>query len=149
MQNLYVMVGIPGSGKSTYAKEMVAKDSNVIHISADEIREQVTAETGTRDEKKTFNKVRQLITQNLKEGHDVICDATNVTLDKRASYLDEACCGDAKKIALWVKRDVKTCIEQNDKREGAAKVPNVAIYSLNKRFVEPTLDEGFDEIRIV
>ena len=36
MQTLYLLMGIQGAGKTTYAKKMI--DNNTVHISRDEIR---------------------------------------------------------------------------------------------------------------
>ena len=142
MPTFYMLIGFPGSGKSTYAKKLAEK--GVIVVSSDELREDKMTQI---NDKKVFQKMRNIIKENLLLGKDVVADATNVTASKRASFLNELYKIPCKKIAIWVKRDVNVCIEQNSNREN--KVPNVAIYTSAKRFIEPSLDEGFDEIMIV
>ena len=38
---------------------------------------------------------------------------------------------------------------RNRQREGKGRVPDVAIFTTRKKLVPPTLDEGFDEVRVV
>lgn len=147
MNKLYVMVGIPGSGKSTYANELVKKGC-VVH-SSDAIRlEKTDDKFSYTNDKKVFSEMRCRIVSDLKAGKDVVCDATNVTLSKRASLLNALIENkiDCEKIAIVVNKDVKLCIAQNAQREESKRVPNIAIYTLNSKFIYPTLEEGFTEI---
>lgn len=149
MPKFYIMVGFPGSGKSTYA-EKLSKETGAEIISSDSIREE---KYGTRkitnNDKKVFKEMRRRIFKSLSEGKDVICDATNITVEKRASFLAKDCSADAEKIAIIVNKPVNVCIEQNKNRDESQRVPNVAIYTSAKRFVYPILEEGFDEIKEV
>lgn len=143
MNKLYILVGLPGCGKSTYSRKMI-KEGFVVH-SSDAIRIELGASTNDR---KVFSELRKRMVNNLNSGKNVICDATNVTLSKRTSFLDELKRKkiNCEKVAVVFNKDVKTCIAQNKMRDVSAQVPNVAIYTLNSKFVRPTKEEGFDSI---
>ena len=36
------------------------------------------------------------------------------------------------------------CLRHNERREGKARVPDVAIYATAKKLVAPSIEEGFD-----
>lgn len=139
---IFVMVGIPGSGKSTYSKKL--EDTGAVHISLDEIRNKQMEETGTVNEKYIFSEGLNQLRKALNDGKDVICDSTNVYPSKRAVYLKEAKKYKAKCVAVFINTDKKTCLERNNLRKGNAKVPAVAIHTLAKKLVPPTVEEGFD-----
>lgn len=141
---VYVMVGIPGSGKSTYAKKLEA--NGAVWVSLDVIRDNQVAKSGTRNEKKVFSEGLRQMKKALEDGKDVICDSTNVYPEKREKYLKEAKKYNAKCVAFFINTDKKTCLERNSLREGNAKVPAIAIHSLAKKLVPPTIEEGFDEV---
>ena len=148
MAKLYIMVGLPGSGKSTYAKKL-SKEINAEIISSDDIRiELFGIDKKVPNSKKVFKEMRKRIYSYLSQDINVICDATNVSIEKRASFLARDCSELANsKIAIVVNRDIDTCKKQNVQREESQRVPVVAIYTLAKNFVFPTLNEGFDEIK--
>ncbi len=141
---IYVMVGIPGSGKSTYAMKL--QNEGAVRVSLDDIRNKLFEETGSKTESKVFSEGLKQMKKALDEGKDIVCDSTNVTPEKRKSYFKVAKQYDAKIVAVFVNTDKKECLERNSKREGNAKVPAVAIHTSAKRLTPPTLDEGFDEI---
>ena len=144
---LYILIGLPGSGKSTYAKKL-EEEGAVVH-SSDEIRLDLFGSYKTTNDRQVFKELRKRIVVSLKEGKDVVCDATNVTQSKRSSFLNEIHDIDCEKIAIIVNRDVKTCLAQNKLRPKEKQVPAVAIYTSAKSFVYPTFEEGFDIIKEV
>lgn len=88
--NLHVMMGIPGSGKSTVA-ERIKQMHNAVHISPDRIREILTGDASNQDKNaQVFNIAHTSTEGNLKQGHHVIFDATNVRADQRKPLLDIA-----------------------------------------------------------
>ena len=141
MSTLYVMIGLQGSGKSTYARDL-SKRTGAIIISSDELRikENLCG-------KIVFRRMRELEKEYLKKGYDVILDATNVTIKRRLSYLANEFSENAYKVAIVVNRPIEICLEQNKRRTGKANIPESAIYLTANRFVYPTLSEGFNEIR--
>ena len=48
-----------------------------------------------------------------------------------------------------VECSVRVAIVRNAKREGKGRVPNVAIFTTQKKLQPPALDEGFDEVHVV
>ena len=146
---LYIMVGIQGSGKSSYAKELAKLENCEIH-STDAVRVELYGDQlNSPNDKLVFRTVRERIKADLELGKNVICDACNVTKSKRASFLNEIHKVKCKKVAVVVSCDVKTCIERNDARPDNCRVPKVSIYTAAKRYEEPSIDEGFDEITYI
>lgn len=139
------MVGIPGSGKSFYTKKLVKElGINTVVLSVDEVK---FSQNISSD--KAFKLVREDMKSNLLAGKNVIVDATNVTMDKRTYFLDYVKDIDCEKEAVYLKANAKTAIKQNNLRKGIYKVPDVAIYSAAKRMEEPTMDEGFSNIKVI
>ena len=71
MANFYFLVGISGSGKSTWASKK-AEESNALIVCPDDIRERHRVRSD-----KAFIIAREQIGKGLKSGKDVIFDATN------------------------------------------------------------------------
>ena len=44
---------------------------------------------------------------------------------------------------------IKPCMERNAKREGKARVPDVAIVATSRKLEYPSYNEGFDELYFV
>lgn len=147
MATMYILVGLQGAGKSTYA-EKLNKQTGAIIVSSDAIREKKSGSRQiTKNDSKIFTEMRRTIKKLLEEGKDVIVDATNVTIKKRASYINYISkLEDIKKVAIVFNKNANTCVCQNFQRDKDKQVPKYAIYNLEKYFVYPTLEEGFDEI---
>lgn len=125
------MVGIPGSGKSTWAKAEIAKDpNNWCRINNDDIRAMMNDSVWSKDYESLITETRNLIMREaLKRGKSLIID--NLNLNKR--HFD-----DAVKIAKSVNGDYQVsekaffieldeAIARDAKREGKAKVGEAVI----------------------
>ena len=146
MATLFVMCGLPASGKSTFIKEKI-KNSNIVVVSRDEIRFSFVKKR--RDYFAFENQVKKIfwerITFALKEGKDVIADQTSLTIGARKALLKHIS-GYDDAVLIWIDTDFHTCFERNKAREGLARVPNETLKSMNASFETPTLDEGFSKI---
>ena len=148
---LFMLIGLPGSGKSTFARNRVKfyDDCNKTRleiVSSDDIREELY---GTRscqeDPARVFEIAHERIINSLEQGWDVIFDATNITRKNRASLL--------KKIPAYTEKfaqicwaPISTCIERDLKREFSVKAD--VIWKMAYKFQMPFYDEGFDHICI-
>ena len=123
-----MLVGIPGSGKSTYAKQVIAKDpSNWVRINNDDLRAMMNGSVWSADYEKIITDARNyLIRDAMKRGKNIIID--NLNLNRR--HFEDVC-----KIAKSVNADVQVyekafyieleeALERNAQRTGAARVPD-------------------------
>jgi predicted kinase len=145
MADLYVMCGIPGSGKSTYLKH-VGLDAVV--VSRDEIRFSIVKpeEDYFSHEDEVLDIFWNKINENLIAGKDVYVDQTSLTPGARKKLLKHVT-GYDYVSCIWIDTDLKTCLERNETRKGTRSyVPRGVIRRMYEQFVEPSLDEGFDYI---
>ena len=143
---LYITVGLPGSGKSTYAKEFI-KGKEIEYLSSDSLR----AVYGKSEEDQTvtplvFGHIKRKVDEFLKDGKNVMVDATNVNRKERSDYIKTAKKYGAKVVAIVFKMDRQGLIERNKKRgeQGSRVVPDWVIDKMLNKFEEPSYDEGID-----
>jgi predicted kinase len=81
MKKLIIMKGLPGSGKSTYAKQLVKENPNTYkRINRDELRMMFDDGYTSKGNEKFIRQVRDmLIIKALEEGKHVIIDDTNLS----------------------------------------------------------------------
>lgn len=144
---LILLVGIPGSGKTTYAKEYIEKEPNTIHLSSDAIRKELYGDETIQDNPgAVFALMHQRAVEALNEGHDVVYDATNVTRKGRSTIIN-ICPKFVRIEAHIIWAPIEVCIERDTSRERT--VGKEVIDKMLKRFQAPYYDEGIDEIKII
>ncbi|MDA8234660.1 MAG: ATP-binding protein [Clostridia bacterium] len=137
---LTIMCGLPGSGKSTYARELPGR-----YVSTDEIREFVTGDArNIYHDDLVFTMAREMVKQFLKGGEDVVYDATNLTRADRKKAAKWA--GDRPVRVVWVDCPLELALERNRERE--RQVPEEVIRRMAKRFQIPNEEEGYEIINI-
>ena len=148
MNTLYITVGLPGSGKSTYAKEFI-KGKEIEYLSSDSLR----AVYGKSEEDQTvtplvFGHIKRKVDEFLKDGKNVLVDATSVNRRERSDYINNAKKYGAKVVAIVFKMDRQGLIDRNKKRgeQGGRVVPDFVIDKMLAKFEEPSYGEGIDEI---
>jgi predicted kinase len=148
MSTIYIAVGLPGSGKSTYAKNFI-KDKDIEYLSSDELR--AVFGKGEDDQTVTplvFGHIKRKVDEFLKDGKNVLVDATSVNRKERADYITTAKKYGAKVVAIVFKMDRQGLIDRNKKRgeQGGRVVPDWVIDKMLAKFEEPSTSEGIDEI---
>ena len=143
---LYITVGLPGSGKSTYAKEFI-KGKEIEYLSSDSLR----AVFGKSEEDQTvtplvFGHIKRKVDEFLKDGKNVLVDATSVNRKERSDYINTAKKYGAKVVAIVFKMDRQGLIDRNKKRgeQGGRVVPDWVIDKMLAKFEEPSYSEGID-----
>ena len=146
MSTLYITVGLPGSGKSTYVKNFI-KDKEIEYLSSDSLR----AVYGKSEEDQTvtplvFGHIKRKVDEFLKDGKNVLVDATSVNRKERSDYINTAKKYGARVVAIVFKMDRLGLIERNKKRgeQGGREVPTFVIDKMLAKFEEPSYDEGID-----
>ncbi len=148
MNTLYITVGLPGSGKSTYVKNFI-KDKDIEYLSSDSLR----AVYGKSEEDQTvtplvFGHIKRKVDEFLKDGKNVLVDATSVNRKERSDYINTAKKYGAKGVAIVFKMDRQGLIDRNKKRgeQGGRVVPDFVIDKMLNKFEEPSYSEGIDVI---
>jgi len=132
-REVIVLVGYPGSGKSSVARYLVEKSKSA-RIDGDVL--------------KTAAKMVKAAIES--EPFSPIFDATNGTKARRAPYITYAQAHGLSIRAIWVDVPIDAAManaafrENNDKT--ATHIPKIAFYTFRKRFEEPTLEEGFASV---
>jgi predicted kinase len=145
---LYIAVGLPGSGKSTYAKNFI-KGKDIEYLSSDELRAVYGKdETDQSVTPIVFGHIKRKVDEFLKDGKNVLVDATSVNRRERSDYINSAKKYGAKVVALVFKMDRNGLIARNKKRgeEGGRVVPTHIIDRMLSKYEDPSFDEGIDVI---
>ncbi len=140
-----VMVGLPGSGKSTIAKEIADKNPNTIILSSDTYRETLCGDVTDQSKNElVFNTLYRDLMFYLMQGKNCIFDATNVTMKDRKRVLEVVKNLAVNKIAYFVDTPHDECWERDKNRERT--VGFGVIHKFLCRFQFPQKFEGFDQI---
>lgn len=84
--SLNILIGLPGSGKTTYAKSMFA---DAVYLSSDDIRVELWGTESQKDNNKVFQIMHKRCKEALKERKDVVFDATNLSKKRRMGLFKE------------------------------------------------------------
>ena len=157
MAELILMIGLPGSGKSTYVKNKYDYSrifyKNTTILSSDEIRKQLYGdENDQTHNEEVFQYIKDTSVKKLEKGQRVIIDATNLTRKARQSITDYV----DQKLSFYEYGFIKfivvatpyyQCLENNRKR--SRQVPENVIKRMYKQFEFPTYTEIVHNIEIV
>ena len=135
-KELIINVGYPGSGKSFYT------DSNIVNNGYIYVNQ---------DTLKTQPKCLKMVVKACSEGSSVVVDNTNPSVEVRKKYIDIA-----KKYGYRIRClyfDTSQNISMHNAyyrtmvtKGGRKAIPTIAYRVYNKKFVKPTVEEGFDEV---
>ncbi len=147
---LIIMVGIPGSGKSTYAKEtLLQANPTWKYVSRDEVRyEYVSDKNHYFDhEKEVYKEFCNRIDMHLINGDTVIADATHLNRRSRDKLIHSLTVKPDEIIAVVCKTPFEICMERNSAREGIIRVPDSHMYRMKNSFQVPNLvSENIDKL---
>ena len=138
---LIVMVGLPGSGKSSVARRLANANKDIVIVSSDAIREEFYGDVNDQSHN---DEVFRIVNKRLKEGliaeKKVILDATNISKKKRKALLRDLKYPKSMAIVMAVPEYIcKKRDEERDRHVG----PDV-INRMIKNWCPPHYSEGFD-----
>jgi predicted kinase len=131
------MVGLQGSGKSTWVARNLAGTHAV-----------VSKDHWPRARRREARQ-RRVVAELLAEGRSVVVDNTNPAPEDRAPLIAAARAAGVPVRAVWLDTPVEVCLARNDERTGRARVPLVGVLSTRARLVPPAPEEGFDRVDAV
>lgn len=140
MATLYLLVGVPGAGKTTWALQ----HPQLVHISSDAIRKELFGKEMTL---RGYHRVHRIMMEraldHLAAGQDVVLDSSHLSIRARRKVL-QALPEDAQVVAVHIATPVSQALVNNQMRE--RHVPRIGICLSGKRLVEPSEAEGFDRV---
>ena len=130
-KQVIIMVGYPGSGKSSVAKK-ICEDERFVLIQG--------------DVHKTSAKMIKAAGEYVDEGKSVVFDATNSSCKKRYEYIGFARKHDYEVVCVHVSTSLDESYKRNKLRDPENQVPKIAYSVYTKYFEPPTSVEGFEVI---
>lgn len=132
-KTMVIMIGIQGSGKSTFYHKYLKEAYVRINL----------------DTLKTRYQERLLIQKCIEDENSFAIDNTNPTKAERLRYIPVAKEAGYRIIGYFMESKLKSCIERNDQRTGKEKIPATAIAATSNKLQMPSYDEGYDELYFV
>lgn len=145
----YVMVGAPGSGKSTYAAKL-AQTENAVILSGDDIRTDLYGSDKTQgDWGEIWDRIDQLVSESC--GMPVILDGTHCRKDYRSEAVTLLrSYGYDRVEAIVMETTLERCIERNANRN--RKVPEHIIKQMHSDLthsLQTITEEDFDSFNFI
>ena len=140
---IFVLVGLPSSGKSTIADEISGLIKNTIVVSSDEIRQELFGDNYVRSIK-TFETAKERIYKNILEGYNVAFDASNFNRYKREPIFNNELRDKYNIATVFLNEKVEDCLNRNHIRTRKQPVPDYEITNGIDKLVAPDESEGFD-----
>lgn len=140
MIRFFVLVGIPGSGKTTLAHELAEKHNATVHSYDDIPNANITID----------GSIKQAwiasIRDDLQSGQSVVCDGLNLTVAERKDLLSVIADIPCEKILVFKIVPLEICLKRN--RERQTRLPDFVIEQSARKIEPPTPDEGWDKILV-
>lgn len=151
-QKIYLLTGLPGSGKSTWSRN-VAENPNIIIICEDNIRLMLKG-------KYVFDPLYEPLVKEIAEaafndalmaGFDIILDEVYYTKALRAKSIDQiknhTLPTELEIICVWFTENQNNLRYRMKESRGYSDLKwEEVITTMSQNFEIPTLDEGFDDI---
>lgn len=143
---LYVLTGIPGSGKSTYARDHLGR---CVRISLDDLRKMMSGRDYQADYEPLVAEAGRAVLESLlaranELGFDLVLDATNVTRAWRGDAIARARKHGVEPYSVFVDVPYEVAAQRNARRGRV--VPEEVLLRFFGQLEPPQLDEGFVEV---
>lgn len=155
MRKAYITIGLPASGKSTWAKEFCEKNSTeqnvIIRINNDDIRNSIYESLNHRNwspmiEEEVRKSREILISSRAECGSDIVIDNTHLnpkTLNSTKKFCEKH--GYVVEIVDFRHIPLEECIRRNSLREGNSKVDENVIRDMYNKFMKTPTDRDLPQ----
>ena len=152
MPTVYILTGLPGSGKTTWVGHNFRNPDNAVWTGTDKFIDRIARQQG-----KTYNQVFadymptaislmiDEVLEAFSEDKNLVWDQTSLTVESRAKKL-KMVPPHYKKVAVIFSTPRPEIHKKMLDRPGKI-IPESVLENMKNSFVEPTLSEGFDEIQ--
>ena len=147
-QTIYICCGAPGSGKSTWAKALVAKTPDIVRVCPDDCRRAISGDSNNQAVSyPAFCMAKDQMRKAFDDGKSVVFDATNMYRKARKDFIKMAREKGVAVIAQVFECDKATLLARNAKRgaEGGRNVSEEIIDKMLSNYQRPEKPE-FDEV---
>jgi bifunctional polynucleotide phosphatase/kinase len=127
-QQIVIMMGYPGSGKSTIAKN-ICKNEKFVYIEGDLY--------------KTSAKMIKASFEHISNKKSIVFDATNSSSQKRKEYIEFGKKHNYNMVCIHVSTPLEIAYKRNKLRNYEKYVPRIAYSVYSKNYEEPNETEGF------
>jgi len=144
----FILVGYPGSGKSTWAKERSA-----VIINRDSLRTMIYGKYSfkTEDELLIREMSESCAWAAMNHSRDIIIDDTNLTIGTRAKWIESFKRMDYRVTFVYFQTDMETCISRRgvEGKGFSEEYWRKIINGMSTIFTSPSVKEGADELIVV
>jgi len=134
-REIIIMVGYPGSGKTTISTEL-CKHDNYIHMKGDLF-------------KSNTEKMIKASLEFIKLGNSIVFDATHSSIKKRNLFIQLASKYEYRVRCIHLVTPLDISYKRNKLREDKKQVPKIAYSVYTKHYEEPTEGEGFELLKFM
>lgn len=145
VKKVLLLCGVPGSGKSYWAKnDFMYYPNRTAYVSRDEVRYSMIT-----DNDEYFSKENAVFAEFVRrinaaiddpEITSIIVDATHLNWASRNKILRKLHLSNVDVIPVVFNLPLKVCLERNEQREGRAKVPTNVICRMYSQYTDPSTD---------
>lgn len=143
---LFLLCGVPASGKTTYSKQL-AEEFGIVRHSYDDMPNARVCDY------KLSQQVHKQWLENIRidllNGRSVVADNTSLNVEFRTKFLSKFSDIPCKRVLIIMDTPIDMCLSRNKQRQGVERVPDGAIKMASHFYEKPSPFEQWDEIKIV
>lgn len=144
VSKLYYLIGIPASGKTTWAKKF-CNDTGAIHCSADDIRRTVFGGYNRQQTHLVYDILDDYVINELKSGKDVVYDTMGMYYFRERQLKKFKPLAEC--IAVYFPVSIETALKCD--KERGTQISEDYIRETYELDVAPTIEEGFSDVIVI